>query len=62
MANTILNAGYLQSDNQFTDNLRVVWGLRVEDYDQLIGSVKAYDDRHTHTRVTDFLPGVNATL
>jgi len=62
LANTILNAGYLQSDNQFTEKLRVVWGLRVEDYDQLIGSVKAYDDRHTHKRVTDFLPGVNATL
>jgi TonB-dependent receptor len=61
LANTILNAGYLQSDNQFTDKLRVVWGLRVEDYDQLTGSVKAYDDRHSHKRVTDFLPGVNAT-
>jgi len=61
LANTILNAGYLQSDNQFTEKLRVVWGLRVEDYDQLIGSVKAYDPRHTHKRVTDFLPGVNFT-
>lgn len=61
LANTILNAGYLQSDNQFTEKLRVVWGLRVEDYDQLIGSVKAYDPRHTHKRVTDFLPGVNLT-
>ncbi|HEU5165962.1 MAG TPA: TonB-dependent receptor [Chitinophagaceae bacterium] len=61
IANTILNAGYIQSDNQFTENLRVVWGLRVEDYDQLIGSVKAYDERHTHKRVTDFLPGLNAT-
>jgi len=27
----------------------------------LIGSVKAYDPRHTHKRVTDFLPGVNFT-
>ncbi|MET0635733.1 MAG: TonB-dependent receptor [Chitinophagaceae bacterium] len=62
MANTILNAGFLQLDNQFTRNLRVVWGLRVEDYDQLVGSVKQWDKRHTHSRVTDFLPGVNATL
>jgi outer membrane receptor protein involved in Fe transport len=60
MANTILNAGFIQSDNQF-DKLRIVWGLRVEDYDQLIGSVKAWDPRHVHTRVTDFLPGVNLT-
>lgn len=61
MANTILNAGYLQLDNQLSDALRIVWGLRVEDYDQLVGSVKKWDPRHTHTRVTDFLPGLNAT-
>ena len=61
IANTILNAGYLQSDNQFGKKLRVVWGLRVENYDQLIGSVKKYDSRHTYTKVTDFLPGVNFT-
>ncbi len=61
MANTILNAGFLQLDNQFTDKLRVVWGLRVENYDQLIGSVKKWDPRHTYSKVTDFLPGVNAT-
>lgn len=61
MANTILNAGFLQFDNQFTDKLRVVWGLRVENYDQLIGSVKKWDPRHTYSKVTDFLPGVNAT-
>jgi len=61
MANTILNAGYLQLDNQFADAFRVVWGLRVENYDQLIGSVKSWDPRHTHSEVTDFLPGVNAT-
>ena len=62
MANTILNAGFLQSDNQFSNSLRVVWGLRIENYDQLVGSVKKWDPRHTHTKVTDFLPGVNATL
>lgn len=62
MANTILNAGFLQFDNQFTSKLRVVWGLRVEHYDQLVGSVKVWDDRHTHSAITDFLPGLNATL
>ena len=61
MANTILNAGFIQFDNQFSNALRVVWGLRVEDYDQLIGSVKKWDSRHTYTRVTDFLPGINVT-
>jgi outer membrane receptor protein involved in Fe transport len=38
-----------------------VWGVRVEDFDQVVGSVKQSDPRHVHTRVTDFLPGVNIT-
>lgn len=62
LANTILNGGFLQLDNQFTRSLRVVWGLRVENFDQLVGSVKKWDPRHTYTKVTDFLPGLNATL
>ena len=63
LANTILNAGFIQFDNQFSKSLRVVWGLRVENYDQLLGTVKQWDvDRHKHTEQTDFLPGVNATL
>ncbi|MEO6582939.1 MAG: TonB-dependent receptor [Ferruginibacter sp.] len=62
LANTILNAGFLQLDNQFTDKIRVVYGLRVEHYDQLIGSVKKFDPRHTYSKVIDYLPGVNATF
>jgi outer membrane receptor protein involved in Fe transport len=61
MANTILNGGFLQLDNQLTNELRVVWGLRVEDYDQLIGSKKNWDPRHQHVVVRDYLPGFNAT-
>lgn len=62
MANTIQNAGFLQLDNQFSNKLRVVYGLRVEHYDQLVGSVKKFDPRHTYSKLTDFLPGVNATF
>jgi TonB-dependent receptor len=62
LANTILNAGFIQFDNQFVKNLRLVWGVRVEHFDQLLGSVKKWDDRHKHTTQTDFLPGINATL
>ena len=61
VANTILNAGYVQFDNQFSSALRVVWGVRVENYDQLVGSVKKDDPRHSHSEVRDFLPGLNAT-
>lgn len=61
LANSILNAGYLQFDNQLSSKLRVVWGLRVEDFDQLIGSVRKSDPRHVYNKVTDYLPGVNLT-
>ncbi len=61
LANSILNAGFIQFDNQFTEKLRVVYGLRVEDFDQLVGSVKQSDDRFVNTKVTDYLPGLNAT-
>lgn len=61
LANSILNAGFLQFDNRITDKIRVVWGLRVEDFDQVVGSVKKSDPRFVNTRVTDYLPGINAT-
>ncbi|MBI5370619.1 MAG: TonB-dependent receptor [Sphingobacteriales bacterium] len=62
LANTILNGGFLQFDNQFSRAFRLVWGLRVENFDQLVGSVKKWDLRHTYSQITDFLPGLNATL
>ena len=61
IANTILNAGFLQFDNQFTSKFRAVWGLRVENFDQVIGSLKKSDPRHVYSKVTDYLPGVNLT-
>jgi outer membrane receptor protein involved in Fe transport len=61
IANSILNAGFLQSDNQLSDKLRIVWGLRIEDFDQVIGSMKKSDPRHVHNKVTDYLPGLNVT-
>ncbi|CAN5518748.1 TonB-dependent receptor [soil metagenome] len=61
MANSILNAGYLQMDNSFGEKVRLVWGARVEDFDQLIGSVNKSDDRFVNNKKTDILPGVNLT-
>ena len=62
LANSILNAGFIQFDNQLLhDKLRIVWGVRVEDYDQLIGSVKQSDTRHVHIQKRDYLPGLNLT-
>jgi TonB-dependent receptor len=61
MANSILNAGYLQLDNQLSDKLRLVWGLRVEHFDQVVGSIKRSDPRHVYSKVIDYLPGFNLT-
>src|SRR5215203_7569401 len=36
MANNMLNAGYIQFDNQFTGVTRLVWGVRAEHFDQLV--------------------------
>lgn len=61
VANSILNAGFLQFDNQISEKLRAVWGLRVEDFDQVIGSMKKSDPRYVYSKVTDYLPGLNVT-
>ena len=61
IANTILNAGFLQLENQFTEKLKATYGLRVENYDQVIGSMKQSDHRHLHKEVLDYLPGINLT-
>ena len=61
VANTIMNAGFIQFDNPIGEKFRAVWGVRVESFDQLVGSVKKSDPRHVNTLVTDFLPGLNLT-
>ena len=61
IANSILNAGFLQFDNQITPKFRAVWGLRIEDFDQVVGSMVKTDPRHVYSKVTDYLPGVNLT-
>lgn len=61
IANTILNAGFIQLENQFGDYFKATYGLRVEDYDQVIGSMKQSDPRFLHNEVLDFLPGLNLT-
>ena len=61
IANAYLNAGFLQLDNMFTPKVRLVWGLRVENFDQLVGSKDKKDPRYVQSTTTDFLPGANFT-
>jgi hypothetical protein len=37
-ATSLLNAGYVLLDNRFTDKLRMVWGVRVESFDQQVNT------------------------
>ncbi|MBS1731527.1 MAG: TonB-dependent receptor [Bacteroidetes bacterium] len=62
MANSILNAGYIQLDNTLADWLRIVWGVRYENFDQLVGSPQKSDPRYNYSNTGDFLPAVNATF
>lgn len=61
IANTILNAGFIQMENMFSDKLKATYGLRIEHYDQVIGSMKQSDSRHLHKKDLDFLPAINIT-
>lgn len=61
LANTIMNAGFLQFDNNFGKKFRAVWGARVESFDQLVGSTNPKDNRFVNTLVKDILPGANIT-
>ncbi|MEO6683226.1 MAG: TonB-dependent receptor [Ginsengibacter sp.] len=61
IAYTVLNAGYIQLENAFSDKLKATYGLRVENYNQVTGSMKKSDHRHLHTEVIDFLPALNMT-
>ena len=61
VANTIMNAAFLQLDNPIGEKFRLVWGVRFESFDQLVGSVKKSDPRHVNSLVKDFLPGLNLT-
>lgn len=53
-----LNAGYLMLDNTLASHWRLVWGLRLENYDQKLISVNQPVQNYNHT---DILPSVNLT-
>lgn len=62
LANTILNAAYIQSDNTISNWLRIVLGARYEYFDQLIGSTRKSDERFVNTKQGDLLPAANITF
>ncbi|MEO6134196.1 MAG: TonB-dependent receptor [Ginsengibacter sp.] len=61
LANTILNAGFIQLENQFSKKLKATYGLRLENYDQVTGSMRKSDPRFIHSEILDYLPALNIT-
>ncbi|MFZ9742972.1 MAG: TonB-dependent receptor domain-containing protein [Chitinophagaceae bacterium] len=56
---SILNAAYMMLDNKFND-LRVIWGLRAENFQQLLTSKIQTGERSVLlTKKWDFLPSAN---
>ncbi|WP_160716257.1 TonB-dependent receptor [Chitinophaga solisilvae] len=59
-ASGTLNAGYLQLDNAIFNKWRLVWGVRIENFEQ---SIRYNQDgpQNVKTKVTDILPSANLT-
>lgn len=62
-AKSKLTAGFIMFDNRFKERYRLIWGLRVEHFQQYFSTVldnkKPYD---TVTTKVDFLPSVNLVV
>lgn len=57
-----LNSGYVMFDNKVGENLRVIWGLRAEFFEQFLHSKDLSLKRViVNTEKWDFLPSVNLT-
>jgi hypothetical protein len=51
-----LNSGYLMLDNKFSDKLHLVWGARVERYEQKLAATGKAVQNYVNT---DILPSAN---
>jgi hypothetical protein len=59
---SILNAGYVQLDNRIGEKLRLVWGARVENFQQFLTTRRSDLKRViVNTEKWDVLPSLNAT-
>ena len=58
-----LNAGFIMFDNKLSENWRLVWGTRVESFQQFLKSQQQGNDKAViiNTEKTDILPSFNLT-
>lgn len=58
--NTDLNAGYVMLDNSLSEKIRLIWGARVEGYNQTIDAVSGTGTKVTYDQsFFDVLPSLN---
>jgi TonB-dependent receptor len=61
-ATSDLNAGYIQLENKFSTNTRLVWGVRVEDSYQLVNTFDPSGNKlKVENTYLDILPSLNFT-
>lgn len=60
-AHSLTNSGYLMLDNKLTDDLRLVWGARVEQFDVSVTPVSKRADGIVDQNYVDILPSANLT-
>lgn len=60
-AGSTLNAGFLMLDNSFGEKFRLVWGLRYENYIQMLNGFRSNKPVDLYTATGDFLPSLNLT-
>jgi len=59
-ASSALAHVYIMNDQRFFTNFRLIYGVRMERFNQKLNSVRDLNDTiHLNTTVTDFLPSVN---
>ncbi len=60
-ASSLLNAGFAMFDSKFFERLRVIYGVRIESYNQQLHTIKDGSNAPVDidTTVNDFLPSVN---
>jgi hypothetical protein len=59
-----LSAGYVMLDNKFSDKIRIIWGARVENFEQFLKSNQQSSERALliNTSKLDVLPSINFTF
>ena len=61
-ASTNLHAGFIQFDNLVHKNIRLVWGVRVENFIQKLNSFGYSNDTiRVRENYTDLLPSINVS-